>query len=188
MHLLFEFLPLILFLVAFYLKDIYAAVAVLMIAMPIGFAIKYFRTRTVDKMYLWSTVFLLLAGAATLYFRNPKFLYWKPTVFYWVVGGVFLVSTWAGDRPLVRRFFEMTGELPTSNLTAELWRRLNLVWVLFFACMGLVNIYVAYNYSEAVWANFKVFGLLGLTLVFMLAQGAWLFSRLDTDTAGEKDA
>lgn len=188
MHLLFEFLPLILFLAAFYLKDIYFAVAVLMIAMPIGFAIKYLRTRTVDKMYLWSTVFLLVAGAATLYFRNPKFLYWKPTVFYWVVGAAFLASTWVGDRPLVRRFFDMTGELPTSRLSDDSWRRLNLVWVLFFAAMGLVNIYVAYNFSEAVWANFKVFGLLGLTLIFMLAQGMWLFSRLDADTPTEEES
>jgi intracellular septation protein len=182
MHALFEFLPLILFLVAYAFKDIYFALAVLMVAMPVGLAIKYISTRKIDRMYLWSTVFLLLAGAATFYFRNPKFLYWKPTVFYWAIAAAFLASNWIGDRPLVRRFFDSTSDLPTENLTRTEWARLNLVWVLFFALMGILNIYVAYNYPESFWVKFKVFGLMGITLVFMLAQGFWLFSKLDSST------
>ena len=181
MQVLFEFLPLILFLGASLYKGIYFAIGTLMIAMPIGFVIKYVRTTKVDKMYMWSTIFLLVFGGAALYFRNADFIYWKPTAFYWVVAVAFLLSLWIGEKPLVRRFLEMGGELPTEKIASNDWRRLNLVWVLFFAVMGIANIYVAYNFNEKFWVNFKVFGLLALTFIFMLAQGLWLVSKLGGD-------
>ena len=186
MQVLFEFLPLILFLGAYLYKGIYFAIAVLMIAMPIGFVIKYVRTRRVDKMYMWSTLFLLVFGGAALYFRNADFIYWKPTAFYWAVSVAFLFSLWVGEKPLVRRFLEMTGELPTEKIQANEWRLLNVIWVVFFGAMGAANIYVAYNFSEQFWVNFKVFGLLAVTFVFMLAQGYWLMSKLgDEDSASD---
>ena len=178
MQALAEFFPLILFLVAYFLKDIYFALAVLMIAMPIGLAIKYFKTKRVDRMYMWSTILLLVLGTATLYFRNPIFLYWKPTVFYWAVAIVFLGSMWVGDKPLARRFFDMSGELATEQIPVRQWRILNLLWVAFFLATGLLNIYVAYNFSEPFWVKFKVFGLLALTVVFVSAQGFWIMSKL----------
>ena len=183
MQILFEFLPLILFLGAYLYKGIYFAIGTLMIAMPVGFAIKYLRTRKVDKMYMWSTAFLLVFGGAALYFRNADFIYWKPTAFYWAVAVAFLLSMWIGEKPLVRRFLEMGGDLPTDRIAPADWGRLNLVWVAFFAVMGIANIYVAYNYSEEFWVNFKVFGLLALTFIFMLAQGLWLATKLGDDAA-----
>jgi intracellular septation protein len=185
MQILFELLPLVLFLGAYLYKDIYLAIGVLMIAMPIGFVIKYVRTRKVDKMYLWSTIFLLVFGGAALYYRDADFIYWKPTAFYWVVAVAFLLSNWIGEKPLVQRVLEMTGELPTDKISAGEWRLLNLVWVVFFVLMGVANIYVAYNFSEAFWVNFKVFGLMGITFVFMIAQGFWLVSKLGGDPAPE---
>ena len=182
MHLLFEFLPLILFLGAFFYKDIYFALIVLMIAMPVGLLVKYMRTQTFDKMYFWSTVFLLVAGALTLYFRNPLFLYWKPTVFYWVVATAFLGSFWIGDRPLVQRFFGLVDGIPLEKVTKSQWNKLNLVWVLFFIGAGILNIYVAYNFSQETWVEFKVFGLMALTFVFMLVQTFWLASLIGGDT------
>lgn len=174
MNLLFEFLPLILFLGAFLYKDIYFALVVLMIAMPVGLLVKYLRTRTFDKMYFGSTVFLLVAGALTLYFRNPYFLYWKPTVFYWVVAIAFLGSFWVGEIPLVQRFFGLVEGIPLQRITRQQWSRLNLVWVLFFVVAGILNIYVAYNFSQETWVKFKVFGLMALTFVFMVAQTFWI--------------
>jgi intracellular septation protein len=185
MNLLFEFLPLILFLGAFFYKGIYVALVVLMIAMPIGLLVKYIRTQKFDKMYFWSTVFLLIAGALTLYFRNPLFLYWKPTVFYWVVAAAFLGSFWVGDKPLVQRFFGLVEGVPIEKITLAQWHKLNLVWVLFFVGAGILNIYVAYNFSQETWVEFKVFGLMALTFVFMLVQTFWIASLLgggdDTD-------
>ena len=186
MQVLFEFLPLILFLSAYLYKGIYFAIGVLMVAMPIGFLIKYVRNRKVDKMYMWSTIFLLLFGGAALYFRNADFIYWKPTAFYWAVAVAFLISLWVGEKPLVRRFLELSGELPTDKISNGEWRRLNVVWIAFFAVMGVVNIYVAYNFSEKFWVNFKVFGLLALTFAFMIAQGFWLMSKLGGDDAANE--
>ena len=185
MNLLFEFLPLILFLGAFFYKDIYLALIVLMIAMPIGLLVKYVRTKTFDKMYFWSTVFLLAAGTLTLYFRNPYFLYWKPTVFYWAVAVVFLGSLWVGDKPLVQRFFGLIEGMNLERISPLQWRKLNIVWVAFFVAAGALNIYVAYNFSEVTWVNFKVFGLMALTFVFMVAQTFWIANQLSGESGSD---
>ncbi|MEO1247922.1 MAG: inner membrane-spanning protein YciB [Pseudomonadota bacterium] len=187
MQVLFEFLPLIVFLAAYLYKDIFFAMIVLMIAMPIGLAVKYFQTRKLDKMYFWSTVLLLVFGAASLYFRDATLFYWKPTVFYWAAAAGFLASQFFMQKPLVQRFFEFAAELPTEQLSRAQWTGLNTVWVLFFAALGALNLYVAYSFSEDFWVKFKVFGLLGITFAFLIAQGAWLMSRLEFDDADPSD-
>lgn len=187
MNLLFEFLPLFLFLGAFLYKGIYFALVVLMIAMPIGLLVKYIRTKTLDKMYLWSTVFLLIAGGLTLYFRNPLFLYWKPTAFYWVVAVAFLGSQFFGEVPLVQRFFGLVDGLSLEQISASQWKKLNVVWVLFFIVAGILNIYVAYNFEQATWVKFKVFGLMALTFVFMLGQTLWIANLIGDDDADEQE-
>ncbi len=185
MNLLFEFFPLILFLVAFFYKGIYFALVVLMIAMPVGLVVKYLRTKTLDKMYLGSTIFLLVAGALTLYFRNPVFLFWKPTAFYWVVAVAFLGSQWIGEMPLAKRFFSMVDELPVDKITAVQWNRLNIVWVLFLVGAGILNIVVAYNFEIATWVKFKVFGLMAITFVFLIAQTFWIGRLIGDDAVAE---
>ena len=185
MNLLFEFFPLILFLGAFYYKGIYFALVVLMVAMPIGLLVKYLRTRTLDKMYLGSTIFLLVAGALTLYFRDPVFLFWKPTAFYWVVAIAFLGSQWIGEMPLAKRFFGMIDEFPVDKITAVQWNRLNIVWVLFLLGAGLLNIYVAYNFEMATWVKFKVFGLMAITFVFLFGQTFWIARLIGDDALTE---
>ena len=181
MNTLFEFLPLLLFLGALFLKDIYTAVVVLMIAMPIGLAVKTIRTGSLDRMYFWSTIFALAFGGLTLYFRNPYFTYWKPTAFYWAVAIAFLLSTWIGEKPLAQRFFGLIEGMNLEKVTSLQWTRLNYIWVAFFVFAGLLNIYVAYNYSEKTWGTFKVFGLMTLTFVFMLAQTLWIANIIGDD-------
>jgi intracellular septation protein len=187
MSMLFEFLPLLLFLGTLFFKDIYAAVVVLMVAMPIGLAVKTIRSGSLDKMYFWSTVFAVAFGALTLYFHNPYFTYWKPTAFYWVVAVAFLASTWIGEKPLAQRFFGLVEGLNLEKVSRSQWTRLNYIWVLFFAVAGILNIYVAYNFSEKTWGTFKVFGLMALTFVFMLAQTLWIANIIgeDHDETGE---
>ena len=187
MNMLFEFFPLLLFLGTLLLKDIYAAVTVLMITMPIGLAVKTIRTGSLDRMYLWSTVFALVFGGLTLYFRNPYFTYWKPTAFYWAVGIAFLLSTWLGEKPLARWFFGLVEGLNLEKVTLSQWKKLNLVWVGFFAVAGLLNIYVAYNYSEKTWGTFKVFGLMTFTFVFMMAQTLWIANIIGDEDEDENE-
>jgi intracellular septation protein len=182
-----DFLPLILFLAAYLYKDIYFAVIILMIAMPLGVLIKYFVSKKIDRIYLWSTIFLLVLGGATVYLRNPAFLYWKPTAFYWALALAFFLSQWIGEKPLVQKFFGLVGELKTDHISPEQWRKLNFVWVVFFTSLGLLNIYVAYNFDEPDWVRFKVFGLLGLTLIFMTAQTFWVVSKIDKASPDNSD-
>lgn len=187
MPMLYEFLPLILFLIALVVKDIYFAAVVLMVAMPIGLAVKYFRTRKLDRMYFWSTVLAVVFSSATLYFRDPKFLFWKPTVFYWALAIASLASQWIGDKPLVQRFFSMLPDINTSQLTRSHWTQLNVIWILFFVGIGILNIYVAYNYSVAVWGTVKVFGLFGLSMAFIIGQTVWIVSKLGEDAFTRKE-
>ncbi len=169
MQLLIDYIPIVIFIIAYFFKDIYFATAVLMATMPVILLIQWLITRKVNRIYLASTVLILVLGAATLFFRNPLFLYWKPTVLNWVIGLVFLGSLWIGDKPIVQRMLGAAAELTTRQ-----WRTLNLLWVCFFVIVGFVNIYVAYNFSESFWVKFKLFGMLGLTLVFIVAQSVWL--------------
>lgn len=186
---MFEFAPLLLFLAAFLYKDIFFALIVLMIAMPIGLLLKYLTTKKLDKMFLWSTVLLYPFGGLSLYFRDAEFLFWKPTVFYWIVAAVLIVSQLVGDKPLVRRFIDVAGELPTDQLTETQWRNLNLTWAGFFLAMGLLNVYVAYSFSLDFWVKFKVFGLLAITVVFVFAQVFWIASKINEgDTDNEEQA
>ena len=182
---LLEFFPLLLFFGVLLTKDIYAAVVVLMIAMPAALAIKTVRTKSLDKMYFWSTVFALGFGALTLYFQNPYFTYWKPTAFYWVVAVVFLASYWVGDKPMAQRFFGLIGELDLTRITQRQWSILNAAWIGFFVIAGLLNIYVAYNYSEKAWGAFKTFGLMGITFVFLLSQTLWIAHQIGDDAEEE---
>ena len=186
MNLLFEFLPLILFLVALFTKGMYTAVAVLMVAMPVGFLIKYLRTKKFDKMYFGSTVLLLIAGSLTLYFRNPVFVTWKPSVFYWEAGISFLGSQFLSDKPLAQRFFGLVDGMSFTDVTPGQWKQLNIAWVLFFALAGVLNLYVAYNYSFETWATFKVFGLMALTFIFIVGQTIWISGLVGDEDANEQ--
>ena len=187
MGVFYEFLPLILFLAALLAKDIYFAVVVLMIAMPVGLLVKYVRTKKLDRMYFWSTVAALILGAATLYFRNPKFLFWKPTVFYWALAAACLISQWVGEKPIVQRTFGMVAELNTDNMTARHWFQLNVAWTIFFTALGFLNLWVAYNFSIEFWGTFKVFGLFLITLAFIVGQSLWVAGKLGEDAVQVQD-
>jgi intracellular septation protein len=187
MALLIEFLPLVLFFGAFLYKDIYFALIVLMIAMPLALAVKFVRTQKLDKMYFWSTILLLIVGGPTLYFRNPLLLYWKPTIFYWTVALVFIGSQFFGEAPFARKFYGLVDGLNTEKVSAGQWIKLNLAWAAFFVIAGILNIYVAYNFEQSTWVNFKVFGLTALTFVFLLTQSFWIATLMGDDEDDEEE-
>ena len=177
-----EFAPLVLFFAGYLYKGIYFAIVILMITMPISLTIKYRVTGKIDKILVWSTVFLFLFGGVSIYLQDPLFIYWKPTAFYWAMALAFLASQWIGDKPLVQRFFGLLGDLPMDHMSPQRIRLLNLVWVAFFALAGLLNVVVAYNFSEEFWVNFKVFGLTALSIVFMFTQIYWILSTANPES------
>jgi len=169
MQLFIDYIPIVIFIAAYFYKDIFYATGVLMIVMPIGLLVQWLTTRKINKIYAASTVLILVLGAATIIFRNATFLYWKPTVLNWAAAIAFLGSQWIGEKTIVQRMLGGAVEL-----AAEQWIRLNHIWVVFFIFVGGVNLYVAYNFNEAFWVKFKLFGMLGITLVFVVIQSIWL--------------
>jgi intracellular septation protein len=181
MHVLLELAPLLAFFVAYSLGGLYIATTVLMVGMAALLAVDYLRERRIPPMHGLSAVLVFAFGAATLLLHNPHFIQWKPTAFYWVAALAFLASAWIGKRTLTERLLAAAlGE--HVRVSERVWRRLNVVWVVFYALLGAINLLVAYFASERVWVASKVF-LLVLTFVFLVAQVMWLTRRSETAQA-----
>ncbi|GMU68611.1 MAG: hypothetical protein AMXMBFR37_09430 [Steroidobacteraceae bacterium] len=171
-----DFAPLLVFVVAYYLKGFYVATGALMAAMVLLMVVDLVLLRRVPTMHWISALLVLAFGTATLMLHDQRFIQWKPTVFFWLVSLALLGSRWIGPRPLVERL--LAPALGSdSQLPRALWQRVNLLWVAFYALLGALNLAVAFNASEAFWVNFKVFGLTALTFVFIAAQLPWLIKR-----------
>lgn len=153
---------------------IYFATFVLIVTMVIQCGILW-AMRELGGTHLAALAVVLVAGGLTLLLKDPLFIKWKPTVFYWALAIAFLGSSLIGSRTLVERMFSKA----FSPNDARLWRQLNIAWVGFFLVCGALNLYVAYGFSEEFWVQFKLFGLaLGLPALFLLAQGIYLAPRL----------
>jgi intracellular septation protein len=178
MQALLEFAPLVAFLIAYYLKGMYTATAVLMVAMALLLVVDYARTRRIPRMHGLSALLVFIFGTATLVLHDQRFIQWKPTVFFWLVSTVFLFSFWIGDKLLVERLLSAALGSNTDRVSRSTWRRLNGLWVAFYAVLGAANLAVAFNASERTWVNFKVFGLTAATLAFVAPQLIWLSRRV----------
>ena len=183
MQLFVDYLPILAFFGAYFYKDIYFATAVLMAVMPVVLVAQYLLTKNTNKIYIASTALVLVLGTATLMFRNPQFLFWKPTVLNWAIALVFLGSQFIGEKTIVER---MMGT--AASLHKEQWNKLNLMWVVFFVFVGGVNIYVAFTYSEEAWVKFKLFGMLGLTVLFVIVQTIWLTLVMNKNEENAQEA
>lgn len=211
MKFLLDFLPIIFFFVTFKLADGHADAAARFATDHLGFAVSggvvapteaavllatvvvivatllqitllLTMRRKVDTM-LWVTFALVtVLGGATVWFHNPTFIKWKPSALYWAMAIVFAASQTLLGKNVLKSLVGDQLDLPDA-----IWRRLNIAWVAFFALMGIANLYVAYNYSTSTWASFKVFGLTGLMLVFMLAQGAYIARYVEDEPAADRD-
>lgn len=128
-----------------------------------------FKGKRPDTANIVSLLTIFLLGGATLIFKNEMFIKWKPTAVYWVLSIAFLGSQFMGKKSFVKRMLEKTIELPT-----QVWPILNMSWSAFFFGMGILNLFIVYNFSTQIWVNFKLFGALGLTLLFVIIQGFFL--------------
>jgi intracellular septation protein len=182
---LLDFLPVIAFVVAYWLSDFRTALLVIMVAMVIQVGATWLLTRAVSRMLLFSAVLVVGLGGISLLLQNDMVFKWKPTILNWIFAGVFLGSQYIGDKPVVQRLLQSVAK-EQLHLSAPDWRTLNLMWVAFFMVSGAANIYVAYRYSEAFWVNFKLFGLLGMTVVFILLQASWLARRENAGSSQSK--
>ncbi|MBX3651993.1 MAG: septation protein A [Burkholderiales bacterium] len=169
MKFLFDIFPVILFFAAFKVYDIYVATGVAIAATALQIGWVWLRHRKVDNMQWISLGLIVVFGGATLLLRDETFIKWKPTVLYWLFAVALLVAELAFRKNLIRSMMEKQVTAPDP-----VWKKLLLGWVGFFLVMGVLNIYVAYGFSTDIWVNFKLFGGIGLMIVFVIAQAVLL--------------
>jgi intracellular septation protein len=180
MKLLFDFFPILLFFIVFKFFGIYTATAVAMVASVTQVLFYRLKFQHYEKMHVISLAIIMVLGGATLFFHNPWFIKWKPTGIYWLSALVFLGSSFIGSKPIIQKMMEANVQLNT-----KIWHRLNAAWALFFVVMGALNLYVAYHYDTDAWVNFKLFGGVGFTLLFVLIQAFYLTKHMDEKELGK---
>lgn len=169
MQTLYEFIPLILFFIAYKVADIYVATGVLIAVLLLQVGWAWFKHGKVQKLQLITALVALVLGGITLFLRDPVFLQWKPTLVFWIGAAAIIIGQLVGKKPALQAL--LGGKL---NLPTIIWQRLGWMWAGFMAFAGTLNIYIAYTYSEEFWVNFKVFGVLGLTFAFAIVQAIYL--------------
>jgi intracellular septation protein len=174
MKLLFNLISVILFFVAFKFLDIYVATAVMIAASITQMIWTRYQQGKVDTALWLSFDIVVMFGGATLLLHDEIFIKWKTTILFWMFAIILLFSNSFFHKNLIRTLLHEKIILPLY-----VWNRLNLSWSMFFAVLGLINLYVTFNYSTNGWVNFKMFGISGLMLVFTLAQVGWLTKYVD---------
>ena len=181
MKLLFDFFPILLFFIAYKVFGIYVATAVAIVASIIQVLLYWLKTRKFETMHLVTLLIILVFGGLTLYLQDEQFIKWKPTVVNWLFGFAFLSSQWLGGKTMIERMMGANLVMPPA-----IWRTLNLSWTLFFFLIGGINYYVMSYFTTDTWVNFKLFGMLGLTFVFVLLQSVFLSRHLPESTTEEE--
>ncbi|MCG8429001.1 MAG: septation protein A [Chromatiales bacterium] len=183
MKFLTDFFPILLFFIAYKLYDIYVATAVAIGSSLIHVGVQWLRHRKVEKMHLITLLLLIVFGGMTLLLRDPLFIKWKPTVVNILFGLVFIGSQFIGKKTIVERMMGHAVELPGA-----VWIRLNTAWGLFFMAMAALNLYVAYNFAEETWVNFKLFGMLGMTFLFVILQSFYIAKHIQEQQNTQKES
>jgi intracellular septation protein len=180
MKLLIDFFPILLFFVAFKFAGIYVATGVAIVATIAQIAWLRHSTGKIEPMQWVSLGVIVLFGGATIVAQNETFIKWKPTVLYWLMGATLMAGRLVFRKDFLKSVMGSQLELP-----ANAWRVANWSWIVFFALMGVVNLWVAFNYDTDTWVNFKLFGGLGLMAVFVMGQAVYLGRYLKADEIEE---
>jgi len=177
MKLLFDLFPIILFFLAYKLGDIYWATGIAILATLGQILWLKLRAKTIETTHWLSLGVIVVFGGMTLLFRDETFIKWKPTVLYAAFALALLLTPLLTGKQPMKALMGSQLTLPES-----VWRQLNWMWLVFFVVMGLANLFVAYTFSLDTWVNFKLFGSLGLTVVFVILQGLWLSRHIKQDS------
>lgn len=188
MKIFFDLFPLLLFFIAFKYYDIYVATAVAIAASFLQVGLFWLKHRRFETMHLITLAIIVVFGGLTLILHDETFIKWKPTILYWVLAAVILASHFVGRETVIQKLLGAQMTLPP-----HLWHRYNLSWGILFVVLGALNIYVAFYYAldqdaetrRNIWVNFKVFGLMAITFVFVIIQAFYLARHIKPDNTGE---
>lgn len=181
MKLLIDFFPIVLFFVAFKFAGIYVATGAAIAATIAQIAWLRHRTGKVEPMQWVSLAVIVVFGGATIALQNETFIKWKPTVLYWLMGSALLAGQLVFRKNLLKSAMGSQLELPDAA-----WRVANWSWIVFFALMGVINLWVAFHYDTDTWVNFKLFGGLGLMMLFVVGQALYLGRYVKAEEAQER--
>lgn len=193
MKFLYDFFPIVLFFIAYKTHDIYVATGVIIVASMLQVGYSWLKNRKVENMHVITLLLVLVLGGATILLHDENFIKWKPTVVNWLFAAAFLGSHFIGKRTIIQRMLDHNISLPSP-----IWPRLNMLWTGFFIVMGIANLYVAFYFAPElsaqertdIWVDFKLFGMMGLTFVFVILQAVYLaryIQEADTDKTQEEN-
>jgi intracellular septation protein len=180
MKLLTEFLPILAFFIAFKVYDIYVATGVAIAITVLQMIWLKSQNKPISKMQLFNCFVILVFGGLTILLQDKTFIMLKPTILYWCFALGLAISFYVFKKNLIEM---LLGKEITLKPTADknLWGKINLSWVAYFAFLGGLNLFVAYQFSEETWVNFKL-STIGLLVAFIVLQGLWLAKYIQTDT------
>jgi intracellular septation protein len=176
MKMLFDLFPVVLFFAAFKYRDIFFATAVAIIASVLQIVLSYALKRKVEPMMWLGFAVIAVFGGTTLILHNELFIKWKPTILYWLFAGIIFAAKIFSGKNVMRSMLGKQLTVPEA-----VWNRFNTAWGAFFALIGALNLVVAYSLPTGMWVNFKLFGIMGLLLLFAVAQGVLLAPYIKED-------
>ena len=178
-----DLLPVVIFFAAYRLYGIYEATIALIVSMVALIIVHKLVKGTVSRMLLVSGAFAVVLGGITVWLQNPLFLQWKPTVVYWIFAVVLLGADLFTPRNIFARTMGENVEAPRSS-----WRALNIAWVVMFVAMGIINIYVAYNYDMSTWVDFKLYLAIASVIVGFAVTALFLYRYMPEEAPESKEA
>lgn len=176
--LFFDYFPIVCFFIAYKIAGVYVATTTAIIATFLQVSVFWLYKRKFETTHLIILAIVVILGGATLWFHNPKFVQWKPSIIYWLFSITLLWSQYIGKKKnILKKLMGKTISLPNTA-----WKKMSLQWAIFFLIMGGLNIYVAYHFSLSAWVDFKLFGTLGLSLLFIVFQAFQMKDVISSET------
>jgi len=176
MHALFEYLPLVVFFIVYQIMDIYWATGSLIILSAAQIIYYLIKKEPIPKRTLIFFGLIAVFGGLTIFLHDDTFLKWKVTIINLFFAIALVISDKVFKKNIMKDFLDEALILPEN-----IWAKLNLAWALFFAFCAFLNLYVAFNFDQDTWVNFKVFGLTGLMFVFSIGSVLSLYKYLQDD-------
>ena len=173
MRMLFDFFPILLFFIAYKLQDIYFATIIAIISTVLQVFIIWIRKKKLETMHIITMIMIIIFGGANVFLQNEMFIKWKVSVVNWLFSLIFFISHFIGEKTIIQKLMDKSITLPK-----QVWLKLNISWAAFFGLVGFLNIYIVYNYDTNTWVNFKLFGVIGITFVFVIIQSIFMAKHI----------
>jgi intracellular septation protein len=189
-----DYIPLIIFFIVWSLDEriinvagfeytlggIFSAAEFLLVTSILVYGAIFFVQKRLEKLQIVTLVIVVLACIPTIYFRNTDYLKWKAPIVNWLFAAAFLGSRFFSDKSAIEHMMGHSISAPK-----HVWHTLNSVWIVYFIVLGAVNLAVAFTLSESMWINFKVWGNLIITFVFVFAQMPYLSKYIELEEEDE---